>query len=44
MHLGINSKLEVGKNIEIDLLQEYVNGDLMKMIKGMGANKTDKAH
>ena len=37
-----NSKGEK-KNIEIDLLQENINADLKKMIKNMGANKTDKA-
>ena len=31
------------KNIEIDLLQDNRNRDLKKMIKGMGANTTDKA-
>lgn len=38
-----NWKGGAGKNIEIDLLQENRNRDLKKMIKGMGANKTDKA-
>jgi hypothetical protein len=32
-----------GRNIEIDLLQENRNKDLKKLIKGMGANKTDKS-
>lgn len=31
------------KNVEIDLLQENRNKDIKKLIKGMGANKTDKA-
>ena len=30
-------------NIEIDLLQENVNRELKKSIKGMGANKTNKS-
>ena len=38
-----NWKGGAGKNVEIDLLQENRNRDLKKMIKGMGANKTDKA-
>ena len=38
-----NWKGGAGKNIEIDLLQENRDRDLKKMIKGMGANKTDKA-
>ena len=38
-----NSKGGKKKNIEIDLLQENINADLKKMIKNMGANKTDKA-
>ena len=33
----------VGKNIEIDLLQENRNKDIKKSIKTMGPNKTDKA-
>ena len=37
-----NSKGGKKKNIEIDLLQENINADLKKMIKNMGANKTDK--
>ena len=32
-----------GKNIEIDILQENRNKDIKKEIRGMGANKTDKA-
>ena len=32
-----------GKNIEMDLLQENSNRDIKKHIKGMGANKTQKA-
>ena len=31
------------KNMEIDLLQENRNKDIKKLIKGMGANKTDNA-
>ena len=31
------------KNLEIDILQENRNKDIKKLIKGMGANKTDKA-
>ena len=31
------------RNIEIDLLQENRNKDIKNLIKGMGANKTDKA-
>ena len=31
------------RNIEVDLLQENRNKDLKNLIKGMGANKTDKA-
>ena len=30
-------------NIEIDLLQENINSELKKSIKGMGANKTNKS-
>ena len=32
-----------GKNLEIDLMQENRNKDLKKLIKSMGANKTDKS-
>lgn len=32
-----------GKNLEIDLMQENRNRDLKKLIKNMGANKTEKA-
>ena len=32
-----------GKNLEIDLMQENRNRDLKKLIKSMGANKTDKS-
>lgn len=32
-----------GKNLEIDLMKENRNRDLKKLIKSMGANKTDKA-
>ncbi|KAJ7374424.1 hypothetical protein OS493_007530 [Desmophyllum pertusum] len=39
----VNWKGGIGKNIEIDLLQENRNRDLKKEIRGMGANKTDKA-
>lgn len=39
----VNWKGGIRKNIEIDLLQENRNRDLKKEIKGMGANKTDKA-
>lgn len=38
-----NWKGGVGKNIEIDLLQENRNKDIKKSIKTMGPNKTDKA-
>ena len=31
------------KNLEIDLMQENRNRDLKKLIKSMGANKTDKS-
>ena len=31
-----------GKNLEIDLMQENRNRDLKKLIKSMGASKTDK--
>lgn len=39
----VNWKGGASKNIEIDLLQENRNKDIKKSIKGMGANKTDKA-
>ena len=32
-----------GNNLEIDLLQENRNRDLKKLIKNMGANKSNKA-
>ena len=32
-----------GKNVEIDLFQENRNCEMKKLIKSMGANKTDKA-
>lgn len=32
-----------GKNIEIDLFQENMNAEMKKLIKSMGANKSDKA-
>ena len=38
-----NCKGGPGKNIEIDILQENRNKDIKKEIRGMGANKTDKA-
>ena len=38
-----NWEAGVGKNIEIDLLQENRNKDIKKAIKAMGPNKTDKA-
>ncbi len=38
-----NWKGRNGNNIEVDLLQQNVNRDLKKSIKGMGANKTVKA-
>lgn len=38
-----NWKGGVGKNIEIDLLQENRNKDIKKAIKAMGPNKTDNA-
>ena len=38
-----NWKGGVGNNLEMDLLQENINRDLKKAIKGMGANKTNKA-
>ena len=33
----------IGKNLEIDLMQENRNRDLKKLIKNMGANKSEKA-
>lgn len=39
----VNWKGGASKNIEIDLLQKNMNKDIKKSIKGMGANKTDKA-
>ena len=32
-----------GKNVEIDLFQENRNGEMKKLIRAMGANKTEKA-
>jgi hypothetical protein len=31
-----------GKNIEIDLFQENMNAEMKKLVKSMGANKSDK--
>ena len=39
----VNWQGDIGKNIEIDILQENRNRDIKKQIKGMGANKTNKA-
>ena len=39
----VNWKGGSGNNIEADLLQENINRDLKNYIKGMGANKTNKA-
>ena len=39
----VNWKGGSGKNIEIDLFQENRNCEMKKLIKSMGANKTDKA-
>ena len=39
----VNWKGGASKNIEIDLLQENMNEDIKKSIKGMGVNKIDKA-
>ena len=38
-----NWKRGSAKNLEIGILQENRNKDIKKLIKGMGANKTDKA-
>ena len=38
-----NWKVGSGQNIETDLLQENRNKDIKKLIKVMGANKTDLA-
>jgi hypothetical protein len=39
----INWSGGAGKNIEIDLFQENMNAEMKKLIKSMGANKSDKA-
>ena len=39
----VNWKGGVGHNIEIDLFQENRNCEMKKLIRSMGANKTDKA-
>lgn len=39
----VNWKGGAGKNIEIDLFQENRNCEMKKLIRAMGANKTDKA-
>ena len=39
----VNWKGGAGKNIEIDLFQENRNSEMKKLIKAMGANKTEKA-
>ncbi len=39
----VNWKGGAGHNIEIDLFQENMNSDMKKLIKSMGANKTEKA-
>ena len=39
----VNWKGGVGHNIEIDLFQENMNSDMKKLIRSMGANKTEKA-
>ena len=39
----VNWKGGSGKNIEIDLFQENRNCEMKKLIKSMGANKTEKA-
>ena len=40
---NVNFKGGAKKNIEIDLLQENLNRELKKSIKGMGANKTQRS-
>jgi hypothetical protein len=40
---SVNSRGGPGKNIEIDLMQENLNTELRKGIRGTGANKTPKA-
>ena len=39
----VNWKGGAGHNIEIDLFQENMNCEMKKLIKSMGANKTEKA-
>ncbi len=39
----VNWKGGVGNNIEIDLFQENRNSEMKKLVKSMGANKTEKA-
>ena len=39
----VNWKGGSGKNIEIDLFQENRNSEMKKLIRSMGANKTEKA-
>ena len=39
----VNWKGGSGKNIEMDLLQENRNSEMKKLIRAMGANKTEKA-
>ena len=39
----VNWKGGAGHNIEIDLFQENMNSDMKKLIRSMGANKTEKA-
>ena len=39
----VNWQGGIGKNIEIDILQENRNRDIKKQIKSMGANKTNAA-
>ena len=38
----VNWKVGVGHNIEIDLFQENRNCEMKKLIRSMGANKTEK--
>ena len=39
----VNWKGGYGKNIEIDLFQENRNAEMKKLVRSMGANKTEKA-
>ena len=39
----VNWKGGAGKNIEIDLFQENQNAEMKKLVRSMGANKTEKA-